>query len=217
MKNTDFTALRQRMVSAQIAQRGITDQNILDAFKKVPRHLFVPQAQQSASYEDCPLPIGCDQTISQPYMVALMTQVLFLEPGIKVLEVGTGSGYQAAILAELGADVYTIERFKELSQRAQGLFSQLGYNVTVGVGDGSLGWPEYAPYDRIVVTAAARVTPKALLQQLTAGGRLIIPLGGHFHQDLTIFCKESEKNIRQEKICGCIFVPLVGKGLLHET
>jgi len=217
MKNSDFASLRQSMVLSQIARRGIVDQRLLDAFEKVPRHLFVPQAQRDSSYEDCPLPIGCGQTISQPYIVALMTQVLSLEPGIKVLEVGTGSGYQAAILAELGAEVYTIERFKELSERAQTVFEQLGYKITTAIGDGSLGWSRYAPYDRIIVTAATPIIPEALKQQLKIGGMLAIPLGGHFHQDLTIVHKESEADMRQERICGCIFVPLVGKGLLGEA
>lgn len=211
MKNIDFTFLRQRMVSTQMAQRGIKDKRILEAFTYVPRHLFVPQAAQSSSYEDCPLVIGCDQTISQPYMVALMTQVLSVQSGLKVLEVGTGSGYQAAILAYLGARVYSLERIPELAERAKGILTELGYSVDIKTADGTLGWCEEAPFDRIIVTAAAPQIPPPLIEQLAVGGKLVIPLGSSFRQELVVVSRLGVEQVKEERICGCIFVPLVGK------
>lgn len=199
------------MVSEQIIRRGINNPQILQAFRNTPRHLFVLPTQQDSAYMDCPLPIGCGQTISQPYMVALMTQSLNVSPEMSVLEVGTGSGYQAAILSFLGAKVYSIERFSALAQNAMSVLASLGYAVTVKVGDGTLGWQEHSPYDRIIVTAAAPHIPSPLLGQLKIGGRIAIPLGGSFHQDLAIIDKISEKEIKEEMICGCIFVPLIGE------
>jgi protein-L-isoaspartate(D-aspartate) O-methyltransferase len=211
MKEVDFKLLRERMVSAQIAGRGISDQRVLDAFCAVPRHLFVPEAQKVSAYQDSPLPIGLDQTISQPYMVALMTDVLEVSEGMKVLEVGTGSGYQAAILAHLGARVYSIERLKDLSEQAKNILDSLGYRVELLVGDGTLGWPDEAPYDRIIVTAAARVVPQPLKEQLKVGAKLVIPVGGGFHQDLIIVQRVSPEETKQDAVCGCIFVPLIGR------
>jgi len=211
MKNIDFTFLRRHMVSTQLAQRGIADQRVLDAFTHVPRHLFVPQVARDSSYEDCPLPIGFDQTISQPYMVALMTQLLSLEPGMKVLEIGTGSGYQAAILADLGARVYSIERLPELAERARSLLMELGYNVEIKTADGTMGWSQQAPFDRIIVTAATPKIPPPLVEQLVVGGRLVIPVGGAFGQDLVVASLLGPSQVKEDRICGCIFVPLVGK------
>ncbi|MCM8771321.1 MAG: protein-L-isoaspartate(D-aspartate) O-methyltransferase [Candidatus Omnitrophica bacterium] len=207
----DDTALRIRMVKEQLLGRDINDERVLAAFQKVPRHLFVPEDFQKNAYEDYPLPIGEGQTISQPYMVALMTQLLCLSGEEKVLEIGTGSGYQAAILAELSKEVYTIERFETLANNAKKVLLKLGYaNVNVRVGDGTQGWPEEAPFDRIIVTAASPHIPHPLIEQLKDPGLLVIPLGEAFSQILTVVYKDKAK-IRQEEICGCVFVPLVGK------
>jgi len=211
VKQADFKKSRERMVSEQIYRRGISDKEILDVFKTVPRHCFVPEAQISSAYGDYPLPIGCGQTISQPYIVALMTKELEISPGMKVLEVGTGSGYQTAILSALGARVYSLERIPELADRAKELLSSLGFEATIKVGDGTLGWPEHAPYERIIVTAAAGSMPKPLIDQLAIGGRLVLPLGGGFSQELTVLNKVSEEQIREERICSCVFVPLIGR------
>ena len=211
MRQADFEQIRERMVSEQIAGRGIRQNDILNAFKKVQRHYFVPKDLLKSAYSDQPLPIGWEQTISQPYMVALMTQKLELAPGMKVLEIGTGSGYQTAILSVLGAKVYSIERIKALADKAQELLNSLGYSVEVKVADGSLGWPNEAPYDRIIVTAAADSRPKALIDQVKVGGKLIIPLGGRLIQELTVLDKVSDQEVKEEKICSCIFVPLIGK------
>src|SRR5262245_27840356 len=166
------------MVSDQLQARDITSARVLDAMRKVPRHLFVPEGMRSRSYEDNPLPIGLEQTISQPYIVAFMTQALQLEPGHRVLEIGTGSGYQAAVLAELVAAVYTIEIVAPLAERARATLASLAYkNVEVRTGNGYLGWPEHAPYDRIMVTAAPDAVPPALVEQLKVGGLMAIPVG----------------------------------------
>lgn len=198
------------MVQTQIRRRGLTDPRLLEAFRKVPRHRFVPPIDWDEAYDDHPLPIGCGQTISQPYIVAYMTDRLRVEPGMKVLEVGTGSGYQAAILAEMGAVVYTIERHAQLSQSAQRLLEELGYRqIHFRIGDGTLGWPEEAPFDRILVTAAGPSVPESLKQQLAEGGRLIIPVGS-FHQELQIVTRKG-KEFRTEHDLGVIFVRLIGK------
>src|SRR6266480_6682610 len=176
---SDFAVERERMVQQQLRTRGIKDERVLAALAKVPREEFVPQDSRAASYEDGPLPIGYDQTISQPYIVAFMTEQLRLSPTDRVLEIGTGSGYQAAILAELAGKVYTIEIVAPLAQSAEAALQRLGYkNVHVKVGDGYKGWPEYAPFDAIIVTCAPDHVPQPLIDQLKEGGRMIIPVGG---------------------------------------
>ena len=207
----DFKSLREEMVTDQIMRRGVVTPRVIEAFRKVPRHLFVPEEFQSHSYNDHPLPIGEGQTISQPYMVALMTDILNLSEEEKVLEIGTGSGYQAAILAELGKEVYTIERHRILAERAEKLLKELNYeNVKVLVADGTMGWKEFAPYQKIIVTASAPDVPQPLLEQLDEMGRLVIPIGGRWSQDLTLVVKRKDKMITKS-ICGCVFVPLIGE------
>lgn len=174
----DWDVQRERMVAEQLRARDIRNARVLDAMLKVPRHLFVPEPQRAAAYADSPLPIGLDQTISQPYIVAFMTQALELESGHRVLEIGTGSGYQAAVLGLLAKDVYTIEILPALADRSRRTLADLGYhNVQVRTGNGYLGWPEHAPYDRIMVTAAPDTVPPALVQQLKVGGLMAIPVG----------------------------------------
>lgn len=203
--------LRREMVETQLTPRGIYDKKVLDAFHKVPRHLFVPENVRASAYDDCALPIGEGQTISQPYMVAVMTEQLKLKGDEKVLEIGTGSGYQAAILAELSKKVYSIERVEVLSKRAEKAVKELGYtNVEFVVGDGTQGYAEAAPYDGIIVTAGCPEIPKPLIEQLKDGGRLVIPVGDRYQQILTTVIKQGSKIITEESV-PCIFVPLVGK------
>ena len=205
----DYEIARARMVKEQCIARGITDERVLRAMGTMPRHLFVDAGFEPRAYGDHPLPIGNDQTISQPYIVALMTQELGVREGMKVLEVGTGSGYQAAILGFLGCTVYTVERHEPLSKRARKIISRLGIDtVHYLVGDGSLGWKEYAPYDGIIVTAGAPVIPEALQEQLAVEGTLVIPVGGRDQQRLLKIIK-GESMIEKQDICGCTFVPLV--------
>lgn len=207
----DYASLRSRMVQEQLIARGIKDPKVLEAFYKVERHRFVPEDLLANAYGDFPLAIGSGQTISQPYIVALMTQSLDLTGNERVLEIGTGSGYQAAILAQLCRQVYGIERFAALSQKAKDLLEDLGYsNIEIMTGDGTSGWPEEAPFDRIMITAASSVIPAPLIEQLKEGGKLIIPMGGSFSQALTLGEKENG-NLKLHKICDCVFVPLVGK------
>ena len=213
MPDSDFSQSRASMVKDQISKRGINDPTVLEAFGSIPRHLFVPKNKIDSAYSDGPLAIGYDQTISQPYIAALMTEILQLKPGLSALEIGTGSGYQAAILAYLGIKVYTIERIKNLGQKASDRFKALGYDIKVKISDGTLGWPEYAPYDRIIITAAAWSVPDALMDQLKAGGGIVAPLGGRMHQNLTILDKTSDNRIKEKKVCGCVFVPLIGEGV----
>jgi len=211
MAEHDCELERKRMVEYQLRDRGIRDPRVLAAMERVPRHRFLPKPDDSGAYGDYPLPIGAGQTISQPYMVALMTECLRLTGEERVLEIGTGSGYQAAVLAELALEVYTIERFDDLAQRARPVLEELGYqNVQVVVGDGSEGYPDAAPYDRIIVTAAAPDIARPWLDQLKDGGRLVVPLGDRWGQNLTVVTKHGDKT-SQETICGCVFVPLVGK------
>ncbi|UCH12955.1 MAG: protein-L-isoaspartate(D-aspartate) O-methyltransferase [Candidatus Omnitrophota bacterium] len=199
------------MVQKQLIPRGITDKRVLEAFTKVPRHKFVPGRCIEEAYGDYPVSIGEGQTISQPYMVALMTQCLEVKENDKVLEIGTGSGYQAAILAELADKVYTTERISGLSKNAQGVLQELGYtNIKLKVRDGSLGWEEFAPYDGIIVTCAAPSAPEPLKKQLKENGRLVIPIGGSFSQTLSVV-KKRKGGFSEEDICGCVFVPLIGK------
>jgi protein-L-isoaspartate(D-aspartate) O-methyltransferase len=199
------------MVKEQVERRGISDARVLEAMRKVPRHLFVDPVLARRAYEDCPLPIAEGQTISQPYMVAVMTAALCLQGGERVLEIGTGSGYQAAVLAELAGQVYSIERIPILADRAQRTLGRLGYdNVTIRVGDGSAGWPEAAPFDAIVVTAGAPSVPTPLVEQLQIGGRLVIPVGSPHAQTLRRVVRK-EQGVDQEELVGCIFVRLVGE------
>ena len=201
---------RYRMVEYQIRRRGIRNPRVLAAMETVPRHRFVAADLRDHAYEDSPLSIGRGQTISQPYMVALMTENVAPGPDDRVLEVGTGSGYQTAILAELAREVYSIEKIPELAERAEGLLSRLGYeNVSIRVGDGSEGWGEEAPFDAIVVTAGAPEIPAPLVEQLGVGGRLVVPVGSAHHQVLNIIRKEPE-GVRKAEGTGCVFVPLIG-------
>ena len=207
----DYTILRRRMVEEQLIPRGIEDPRVIDAFLKVERHRFIPEELRGSAYADYPVPIGEGQTISQPYIVALMTECLDLSGDEEVLEIGTGSGYQAAILAELSSQVYSIERFPSLGERAESLLQNLGYiNIKIKVGDGTLGWPEEAPFSRIIVTAAAAEVPLPLAEQLSEGGKMILPLGETFSQVLTLIEKKKGQ-LKAESICGCVFVPLIGK------
>ncbi|MDD5448037.1 MAG: protein-L-isoaspartate(D-aspartate) O-methyltransferase [Actinomycetota bacterium] len=202
--------LRESMIEDQIIARGVRDRRVIEAMKSIPRHLFVPVSPIERAYSDTPLPIGEGQTISQPYMVAWMTELLRLEGDEKVLEVGTGSGYQAAILAKLSREVYTIERVKSLAETARERLDKLGIeNVHVVIGDGSAGLPEYAPYDRIIVTAGTPRIPPALVEQLAEGGRLVIPVGSSSLQMLTVLKKKNGKIYKKEE-GSCVFVPLVG-------
>jgi protein-L-isoaspartate(D-aspartate) O-methyltransferase len=208
----EYNAKRQKMVETQLVSRGIKDSRVLAAMKKVPRHLFLDEALWPDAYEDHPLPIGEKQTISQPYIVALMTEVLNLKGNEKILEIGTGSGYQAAILAELAEQVYSIERIPSIAKRARRVLDDLKYsNIVITIGDGTLGWKEYSPYDGIIVTAASPYPPKTLLEQLKVGGRLIIPIGDEFTQDLTLYRRDNEFDYSKESYGGCRFVKLVGE------
>jgi protein-L-isoaspartate(D-aspartate) O-methyltransferase len=204
----DYQKKREKMVKDQIEARGIKDSKILEAMRKVPRHLFVPWNMRSYAYHDEPLPIGEGQTISQPYIVAYMSEALGLKGNESILEVGTGSGYQAAILAEAGREVFTIEIVKSLSLRAEILLKKLEYkNIYFKVGDGTLGWKEHAPYDAIMVTAAPAAVPEALRQQLKVTGRMIVPVGSAF-QELVLIRREKKK-FREKKLLPVRFVPLI--------
>ncbi len=207
--NERFASLRQRMVDSQVRGRGIADQRVLDAMARVPRHEFAPEACRDQAYEDHPLPIGEGQTISQPYIVALMLDVLALSPADRVLEVGTGSGYVTALLAELAAEVVSLERHAALADAARELLARMEYdNVKVMVGDGSLGFLEGAPYDAIIVSAAAADVPVALLAQLREGGRMIIPVGSADSQQLQLIRMENgQPRITLRELCR--FVPLI--------
>ncbi|MGW8161374.1 MAG: protein-L-isoaspartate(D-aspartate) O-methyltransferase, partial [Desulfobulbales bacterium] len=203
-----FQQKRSEMVASQIAGRGITDKNVLRAMSTVPRHLFVPADVRRLAYGDFPLPIGHGQTISQPYIVAFMTEVIQPKQHHKVLEIGTGSGYQAAILAELGADVYTMEIIPELAQSAKNRLDKTGYsNVKTRQGDGYHGWPEAAPFDSIVVTAAVEFIPPPLLKQLSDGGRMIIPVGSPFHVQHLMLVEKKLDRLTTRKLMPVRFVP----------
>lgn len=202
---------RRLMVSQQLEARGITDPRVLDAMRTVPRHLFVPEPYRFQAYEDCPLPIGHGQTISQPYIVGLMLEALELTGQERVLEVGTGSGYQAALLGLLTKQVYTVEIIPELTHHAQDLLSELGYeNVEVRVANGSIGWKAAAPYDAIIVAAAAPSIPRSLFDQLAEAGKLVVPVGDLHSQDLLRVQNQHGKPIRTN-LGPCAFVPLVGE------
>ena len=207
----DFPKARLKMVEEQITSRGIKNARLIAAMKKIPRHLFVEEALQSQAYTDHPLPIGEKQTISQPYMVALMTEALLLAGKEKVLEIGTGSGYQTAILAELSEKVFSVERIRPLAIRARKLLYELGYfNVEIKIFDGTFGWTEESPFDAILVTAGSPDIPQPLIDQLAMGGRLVIPVGDPFVQDLFRVTKTKE-GVRKEDLGGCRFVKLIGK------
>ena len=207
----DVSKTRWKMVDDQVVARGIKDQRVIAAMRKVPRHLFVEEALQGQAYSDHPLPIGDKQTISQPYMVALMTEALALTGKEKVLEIGTGSGYQAAILAECAAKVFSIERIRSLAIRARKLLLDLGYfNVEIKFTDGTVGWNDESPFDAIMVTAGAPDIPQPLVDQLKVGGRMAIPVGDANIQDLIRITK-TEDGIKKEDFGGCRFVKLIGK------
>lgn len=194
-----------------LSSKGITDDRILDAFRAVPRHLFVDGAMYAKAYDDSALPIGNGQTISQPYVVALMTQLLQLEKDDKILEIGTGSGFQAAILAQFSCRVYTIERQRNLADIVRKRLREMGYeNIAFKHGDGSTGWIQHAPFDRIIVTAGAPVVPEVLIEQLATGGRMVVPVGDRFHQELCVYEKTGQ-GIKTRTEGGVVFVPLIGQ------
>ncbi len=207
----DFQNMRDLMVDTQLIPRGIRDERVLKAMRKVPRHLFLEESQWFRAYDDMALPIGEGQTISQPYMVAIMTELLELKGDEKVLEIGTGSGYQAAILAELSKEVYTIERVQSLSERASRVLRSLGYeNVHLRVGDGTIGWPEEAPFDRVIISAACPEIPVPIKDQLNERGIIVAPVGERFSQILLKARKEKGRLI-EDYHTPCVFVPLIGK------
>jgi len=211
----DFKAMREKMVENQIRARGVKDPRVLAALLKVERHRFVPEKYLDSAYSDQPLPIGEGQTISQPYIVGLMTELLALNGNEKVLEIGTGSGYQAAILAELAKEVYTIEIIESLASTAKKRLSELGYqNITVKAGDGYLGWPEAAPFDAIIVTAAPDHLPKPLIEQLKEGGRMVVPVGT-YTQELKKIVKRSGK-METIDVIPVLFVPMTGEGVKQK-
>jgi len=204
----DYKEKRERMVEDQIEARGVKDKRILEAMKKVPRHLFVPWNMRSSAYHDEPLPIGEGQTISQPYIVAYMSEVLRLKGNERILEIGTGSGYQTAILAEVSKEVFTMEIVKSLSLRAEKILEKLEYeNIYFKVGDGTYGWKEHAPYDAIMVTAAPDIVPESLREQLKVSGRMIVPVGSTF-QELVLIIREKKK-FKEKKLLPVRFVPLI--------
>lgn len=206
-----YARARQRMIENDLKARDISSPEVLQAMQKVPRHLFVEKNQRKYAYNDYPLPIEEGQTISQPYIVALMTQSLRLKPGDKVLEIGTGSGYQAAVLAEIVSQVFSIEIVEKLAKKASMLLQSLGYqNIKVKSGDGFAGWEEHAPFDAIIVTCAARQIPPPLIKQLKQGGRIILPLGGNSFQDLVLGVKKGN-DLALQSITGVRFVPMVGE------
>lgn len=208
----NFDISRKRMVQEQVVNRGITNPRLIETLLKVPRHLFVQEAMAAQAYSDGPLPIGEKQTISQPYMVALMTEQLELTGNEHVLEIGTGSGYQTAILASLARRVWTIERIRPLAMQARKVLDSLHLlNVNIKVGDGTLGWPEEGPFDAILVTAGAPAIPETLAAQLAPGGRLVIPVGNESTQTLLRIRKLHDGTIQQESSVGCRFVPLIGQ------
>ncbi len=216
-ENEGYMRARKEMVESQLEGRDIYDKRVLDAMASIPRHEFVPFSYRYMSYEDHPLPIGYGQTISQPYIIALMTQSLQLDDSVRVLEVGTGSGYQAAVLSELCNETYSVEIITELASRANKTLEELGYAVDVKNADGYFGWEEHAPYDAIIVTCAANHIPPPLVKQLKEGGRLVIPLGSiRYHQTLTLV-KKTGDGVETEYITGVRFVPMTGEAMKRNT
>jgi len=211
MDEDKYSQARNHMVNSQLVPRGIRDPRVLAALRQVPRHRFIPAPLWDQAYGDYPLPIGEDQTISQLYIVALMTEILEPRETDKVLEIGAGSGYQAAILAELVAQVFTMDRVGPLANRARETLAAMGYkNIQTRWGDGTLGWPEEAPFDGIMVTAAAPQVPRPLTEQLAPGGRLVIPVGDRYSQTLTLV-RRTKEGLKFENHGGCRFVPLIGQ------
>lgn len=213
-KGDKFAMQREKMVEEQIISRGIKDEKVISAMRKVPRHLLIPQDKWDVAYGDHPVPIGEGQTISQPYIVALMTELLDLKGNEKVLEIGTGSGYQAAVISEIvSGDVYTIEIIPSLAQTAERNLKKLGYDrVKIKIGDGFLGWKEHAPYDRIIITCAVPEVPKPLIQQLKEGGKIVVPLGEEFSpQVLTVVEKKKKGKLIYKDITEVVFVPMTGE------
>jgi protein-L-isoaspartate(D-aspartate) O-methyltransferase len=205
-----YAPLRARMVASQIAGRDVTDRRVLDAMRRVPRHLFVPARYRGSAYTDQPLPIGYDQTISQPYIVGIMSELAEVEPGDKVLEIGTGSGYQAAVLAEMGCEVYTIEIVAPLGRSAAALLARLGYDrVHTRIGDGYRGWPEHAPFDAVILTAAPPRIPEPLKEQTKVGGNLVAPVGVSY-QELVVLHR-MERGFSQRSVFPVAFVPMTGE------
>lgn len=207
----DPVRLRERMVREQIEARGVTDKRVLDAMRTLPRHLFVEEALAFKAYNDSPLPIGEGQTISQPYIVALMSELLEVEPGMRVLEIGTGSGYQAAVLASMGAEVYTVERIRKLFYSARKRFMDMRmFNVRVKLDDGTMGWPEEAPFDRIVVTAGGPEVPEPLVGQLADPGRMLIPVGDSKRNQMLVLVEKKDEVVTRTGKGAVAFVDLVG-------
>ena len=206
-----FKQLRKEMVELQLIKRGITDKGVIDAFREIPREMFVAEDLKNSAYMDSPLPIREGQTISQPYIVALMTESLSLSKEDIILEVGTGSGYQAAILSKIVKKVYTVERNPSLAEASKKALKELGIkNVSIKTGDGTIGWPEHAPFDGILVTAAAPYIPEHLKSQLKEGRNMVLPIGGKSFQDLVVVTKINGE-LEEETLCGCMFVPLIGE------
>ncbi|OGR87592.1 MAG: protein-L-isoaspartate O-methyltransferase [Elusimicrobia bacterium RIFCSPLOWO2_01_FULL_60_11] len=206
----DEASLRMKMVEEQIERRGVTDAQVLEAIRKVPRHLFIPEALRASAYQDHPVPLGWGQTISQPYIVALMTQLLEIRRGDKVLEIGTGSGYQAAVLAELGARVYSIEIIPELASVAKGNLKRAGHpKIKLKVGDGYLGWKEFAPFDAVIVTCAPEDIPSPLVEQLREGGRMVIPVGKEDQAQELVLAEKRGRQMVRRSILPVRFVPML--------
>jgi protein-L-isoaspartate(D-aspartate) O-methyltransferase len=209
-RDRKFKRHRQKLVE-KLRDKGIQDETVLRAIESVPRHQMLDTIFENKAYQDTALPIGKGQTISQPYTVAKQTELLQLSKGEKVLEVGTGSGYQAAVLCEMGMQVYSIERHKELYERARSMLREMGYRPMLKLGDGTLGWSAYAPYDAIVVTAGAPVVPEKLIEQLAVGGRLVVPVGDDDKQIMVRITRVDEDNITEERFDAFKFVPLIGE------
>jgi len=209
--NKKFTKRRDALVD-KLRSKGIEDERVLEAIGRVSRHQMIDSALENRAYEDTALPIGKNQTISQPYTVAVQTELMGLSPGERVLEIGTGSGYQAAVLCEMGVDVYTVERVKELYERARDMLRSMDYDVTIKLGDGTKGWRAYAPYDGIVVTAGAPAIPSQLTKQLTIGGQLVVPVGNRDKQSMVRVTRTDEDSFKREEFAHFKFVPLIGEG-----